>query len=270
LRLIKILRGKQVRNFQEAVTLAFHEAGVNDMSTSVTDLFNSVLDTNVLRSEAEKKIATTIRDKYKKKPEWRSNWWCIPVPTLRYETRDIPHLAIEVKKYLVAAVDVETTDNSYSATLVGSTGKPEALVIPMVFLQGILDDDLGRFGVLARSGSYTTWEIPGIKPAQLPNDLVSKLSKILRLKSVAMWLGDFGSQGRSVAPLIVGSLLGLQFQDTAKPIPVGEQIWTYEQLISALEGMAYLPTEAKEMVNRAAPGLRTEHTLEEAIRLVLQ
>jgi hypothetical protein len=34
--------------------------------------------------------------------------------------------------------------------------------------------------------------------------------------------------------------------------------------------MAYTAREAKEMVNRAAPYLRTEHTLEEATRIVLQ
>jgi len=85
-----------------------------------------------------------------------------------------------------------------------------------------------------------------------------------------MWLGDFGCQGTSVAPLVVGSLLGLQFQGIAQPIPVGEQTWTPEQLVSALEGMAYLTAEAKEIVNRTAPSLRVDLTLEEAIRLVLQ
>lgn len=43
-----------------------------------------------------------------------------------------------------------------------------------------------------------------------------------------------------------------------------------EQLVSLLEGMAYSVTEAKEMINRAAPHLRADHTLEEAARIVLQ
>jgi hypothetical protein len=267
---MKILQGRQAKNLKEAAYLAYQEAGANDMSDGVAELFASITDANTLRSEAEKSIATTIRDRYKKKPEWESNWWCVPIPTLRYESRDVPHLAIETKVYLVAAVNIETTDDSYSITLVGAIGKPVTLVIPILFLQAILNDDLERFGILARSGSYTTWDIPGSKSVQLPNDFTNKLSEIFKRKSVGMWLGDFGSQGRSVAPLVVGNLLGLQFQDRAQPVSVGEEAWTTEQLISALEGMAYAPPEAEDMVRQAASNLRADHTLEEALRLVLQ
>jgi hypothetical protein len=267
---MKILQGKRVRNFEEAAALAFQEAGVGDISAGVADLFVSIADATKLRTEAERSISAAIRDKYRGKPRWQGKWWCVPVPMLSYEAKDIPHLKIESKTYLVALGEVETTDDSYSVTLVGAIGKPETLVIPMVFLQAILDGDLGRFNILAKGGSHTTWEMPGAKPVQLPNDFVNKLAEIFRRKSVAMWLDEFGSQGRSVAPLIVGSLLGLQFQDRAQAVPLGQQPWTTDQLVKAPEGMAYTSSEARELVNRAAPGLRVDYSLEEAIRLVLQ
>lgn len=232
---MNILQGRWTRNFEEAAELAFQESGVSDMSTDVAQLFTPIADAHTLGGEAEKSVAATIRNEYKQKPEWNSRWWCIPIPLLRYDARDVPLLAIETKVYLVVVVNVKTIGNFYSVTLVGPLGKTETLVIPMLFLQALLQGDLGRFGVLARSGSHTIWQIPGSKPVQLPSGLISKLSEIFKRESVAMWLGDFGSQGRSVAPLVVGSLLGLQFQDKVQPIPAAEQSWTAEQLIGALE-----------------------------------
>ena len=218
---MKILQGKRAGNFEQAAGLAFQDAGVGDMSAAVADLFVSLADATKLRTEAEKSIGAAIRDKYRAKPTWQGKWWYVPVPTLSYEARDIPHLKIETKTYLVAVVEVETTDDSYSVTLVGTIGKAETLIVPMVFLQAILDDDLGRFGILARSSSHTTWEIPGAKPVQLPNDFVNKLTEIFKRKSVGMWLGEFGRQGRSVTPLVVGSLLGLQFQGNCPACTTG-------------------------------------------------
>ncbi len=267
---MKLINGRRARNFDEAAVLAFQEAGVNDISVHVTNLFNTLVDTTRLRDEAKKIIASAIQNKYGKNSEWEDKWWYVSVPLLSYETRDIPHLGIETRTFIVAAAEVEMLDDSYLITLVGVIGKPEMLRIPMVFLKAILDNDLGRFGIAAKSGSHTTWEIPGSKPAPLPNEFVSKLSDILTRMSLAMWLADFGSQGRSVAPLVLGSMLGLMFQDTSQPMSVGLQMWTNEQLVSALEGMAYPVTEAKEMLSRAAHNLRADHTLEDAIRIVLQ
>ena len=267
---MKLINGRQARNFDEAAVLAFKEAGVNDISVHVTDLFNPLVDTTRLHDEAKKIITYAVRNKYGKKSEWKGKWWYVPVPLLGYETRDIPHLGIEIKTFIVAAAEVEMLDDSYLVTLVEVIGKPETLRIPMVFLKAILDDDLGRFGILARSGSQTTWEIPGAKPVRLPNDFISKLTEMLQWQSVVSWLMEFGPQGRSIVPLVAGSLLGLMFQDLTQPISVGQQMWTYEQLVSALGGMAYPVTETKEMISRAASNLRADHTLEEAIRIVLQ
>lgn len=142
--------------------------------------------------------------------------------------------------------------------------------MPMTFPWALLDNDLGRFRLAAKDSSHTTWEVPGAKLVKLPNDFVNKLSQTFKRKSVAMLLEDFGYEGRNVAPQVIGSLLGLQSMGTAQPIPIGQQAWSEEIIINALEGMAYERTEAKEMFNRAAPNLRADHTFEEALRIVLQ
>ena len=266
---MKILHGIRVKNFREATELAFREAGADDLSLSVADLFEET-DVTKLRSEAERDIIAAIRGKYRGNPTWDGKWWCISVPRPGYDSRGTPQVTIDLKRYIIAAGEVETTDDYYPVTLVGPIGKSETLIIPVLLLQAILDDDLGRFAVLARSAGKTTWEAPGSKSVQLPDDFVARLSDMLKRKSVAAWLEEFGSQGRSIMPLVVGSLLGLQSMGTAKALPLGQQRWTYEQLLSALEAMAYELSEAREMVARATPYLTADQTLEEAIRVILQ
>lgn len=266
---MKILPGRRVKNFREAAELAFHEAGADDYSLSVTDLFEAA-DATKLRSEAEKDIIATIRGKYRGSPTWNGKPWYVPVPKPGYDTRGTPHITIDLKRYIVAVGEVETADHYYPVTLIGPIGKSETLIIPIVLLQAILDDDLGRFAVLARSSGNTTWEIPTFKPVQLPDGFAGRLSDILKRKSVATWLEEFGSQGRCIMPLIVGTLLGLQSISAAKEVPLGQQQWTQEQLLRALEAMAYQVNEAREMVARTIPYLRADQTLEEAIRVILQ
>ena len=266
---MKVLHGRQIKNFKEAAELAFREAGADDLSLSIADLFE-LADAAKLRSEAERDIVAAIRGKYRGNPTWDGKWWYVSVPKPGYDSRGTPHLTIELKTYLVAAGEVETTDHYYPVTLVGPIGKSETLTIPVVLLQAILDDDLGRFAVLARSAGKTTWEIPGFKPVQIPDNFIARLSDVLERKSVARWLEDFGSQGRSIMPLVVGSLLGLQSMGAAKTLPLDQQRWTSEQLLSALEGMAYQVSEAKEMITRAMPYLTADMTLEEAVRVILQ
>ena len=171
---------------------------------------------------------------------------------------------------LVVAAVVRTTQDSRLVTMAGSVGKPETMAIPMIFLHALLEKDLGRFAIVARDAVCTTWEVPGAKPVRLLNDFVSELTEMLKYQSVVAWLGQFGAQGRCVAPLVAGSLLGLAFQDSSQPVPVNKEIVTTDNLVSALESMAYQPAEAKEMVRLAAPRLRADMTLEEAIRITLQ
>jgi len=267
---MKILVGKQADNWKEATGLAFQEAGVEGMSADIVDMFASLASDHKMSSEADKTIGTAIRNRYGNKATWRAERWFVPVPKLHYQGKDIPLLIIEITVYLVAAAAVKTPKDSRLVTLVGGVGKPETLAIPMVFLHAFLESDLDRFAIVARDAGYTTWEVPGTKPVRLPNDFVSGLAEMLKYQSVVAWLGEFGSQGRCVASLVAGSLLGLAFQDPSHTVPVSRQGFTTEDLISAMESMAYQPTEAREMVRLAAPRLRADMMLEEAIRITLQ
>ena len=267
---MKILPGKQAENQEEATVLAFREVGVEDMSTDIVDMFTSLANDHRMSSEADKTIGTAIRNRYGSKAIWRVERWFIPIPKLHYEGKDIPHLIIEVTIYLVAPASVKTPKDSRLVTLVGAVGKPETLAIPMIFLHALIESDLGRFTIVARDSVYTTWEVPGIKPVRIPNDFISDLSDRLKWYSVVVWLGEFGAQGRCVAPLVAGSLLGLAFQDSSQPVPVSQQGFITEDLVSTLESMAFRHGEAKDMVNQAMPRLNADMTLEEAIRITLQ
>jgi len=266
---MKILSGHQADSQDKAVRLALQTAGVDGMDTYIIDMFEALSENDKINAEADKIISSTIRNRYGSKASWQTERWFVPVPKLHYEGKDIPQLIIEVDIYLIAAAVVRTQD-SRLVTLAGAIGKPEILAIPMVFLHVLLEEDLGRFAIVARDASYTTWEIPGTKPVRLHNDFVSELSQRLKWQSVVSWLDEFGSQGRYVAPLVAGSLLGLAFRDSSQPLPANNEIMTTDDLVSALESMAYQPAEAKEMVRNAAPRLRADMTLEEAIRITLQ
>jgi hypothetical protein len=175
-----------------------------------------------------------------------------------------------VQGYVVAAITVETTDDSYRATLVGPTGKPEKLTLPIPFLQAILDDELEQFEIVGRDSKYTSWSIPGLKESlRLPNDFVAGLSAVLRLKSVASWLLEFGPAGETVAPQVVGSLLGLQFGATATPPPVWEQPFQREIVIDTLTRM-FGSARAAEMFQKWAPYLKSSITNEEAVSFILK
>ncbi len=267
---MKILSGRQADNRKEAMRLAFQEAGVEGMSADAVDMFESLADDHRIGSEADKAIGTNIRNRYGNKAIWWVEQWFVPIPKLHYEGKDIPQLIIEITVYLVAPASVKTKQDHRLVTLVGAVGKPETLSIPMVFLHAFLEGDLDQFAIIARDSVYTTWEVPGTKPVRLPNDFINELTEMLKYQSVVAWLGEFGAQGRCVAPLIAGSLLGLAFQDTSQPVPVSRQGFTTDDLVGALESMAFRHGEAEDMVNRATPRLRADMTLEEAIRITLQ
>jgi hypothetical protein len=267
---MKLLLGRQATNRKEAIDKVFQVTGVDGISEDILDMFTAIASGDKINSEADKIISSTIRSRYGGKATWRVERWFIPIPTLHYEGKDTPRLIIEVKVYIVATADVKTQQGSHSITLVEAVGKPEILAIPMVFLHAFLEKDLGRFAVIARDAAHTQWELPGTKPVQLPNDFVDKLRLMLRWQSVVDWLLEFGPQGRYIAPLVAGSLLGLAFQESIPPVPVSNEEWTTDDLVKALESMAFRHGEAGEMVSRAAPRLKAGITLEEAIRLTLQ
>ena len=267
---MKILTGSRANNQKEAVSLTFQEAGLGIMSTDVVDMFVSVAENAKTSTEIDKIIGTSVRGRYGNKASWRAERWFVPVPKLQFQGKDIHHLVIEVNVYLVAAAVVRTAGDSRLITLAGLVGKPEIISIPMVFLHALLENDLGRFAMVARDAGYTTWEVPGAKPVRLPNDFVNELSIIFKYQSVVSWLCQFGAQGRCVAPLVAGSLIGLAFQDSSQPVPANKEMVTTENLVSALESLAYQPAEARELVSRVSSRLRADMTLEEAIRLTLQ
>ena len=267
---MKLLLGRQATNRKEAIDKVFQVTGVDRISEDILDMFTSITSGDKIDSEADKIISSTIRSRYRGKATWRVERWFIPIPTLHYEGKDTPRLIIEAKVYIVATADVKTQQGSHSITLVEAVGKPEILAIPIVFLHAFLEKDLGRFAVIARDAAHTQWELPGTKSVQLPNDFVDKLTTELKWQSVVDWLLEFGPQGRCVAPLVAGSLLGLAFQESTPPVPVSNQEWTTDDLVNALESMAFRHGEAGEMVSRAAPRLKAGITLEEAIRLTLQ
>ena len=267
---MKLLLGRQATNRKEAIDKVFQVTGVDGISEDILDMFTSITSGDKINSEADKIISSAIRSRYGGKATWRVERWFIPIPTLHYEGKDTPRLIIEAKVYLVATADVKLPQSSHSITLVEAVGKPEILAIPMVFLHAFLEKDLGRFAVITRDAAHTQWELPGTKPVQLPNDFISKLTLMLKWQSVVDWLLEFGPQGRCVAPLVAGSLLGLAFQGSTPPVPVSNQEWTTDDLVNALESMAFRHSEAGEMVSRAAPRLKAGITLEEAIRLTLQ
>lgn len=271
--MLRALTNQQVKNLKKAAVLAFEEAGTTGMSTQVIDLFASALDTSRLVNEADKSIRATVHNKYGRKAAPRySDQWFVPVPRLGFKTEPIPQLIITIQPYLVVLVRVPINDySSYSLTLVGAVDKAVELAIPMTFLYAILKNDLARFRLVAKDSSRSTWAVPETKGVEVPNDFVGKLSQIFKQWSVTMWLESFGSQGRTVAPQIIGSLLGLQSMGTAQTTPIGQQAWSREIIINDLvEGLDYKTKEAEEMFNRGAPYLRADHMREEALRIILQ
>jgi hypothetical protein len=267
---MKILTGSRASNQKEAVTLALEEAAIGLMSPDIVDMFASVAENAKTSAEVDKLIGSSIKGRYGNKASWRAERWFVPLPKLQFQGKDIHQLVIEVSVYLVASAAVRTAGDSRLITLVGPVSKPEIIGIPMVFLHAILENDLGRFAMVARDAGYTTWEVPGAKPVRLPNDFVNELTTMLKYQSVVSWLCQFGAQGRCLAPLVAGSLIGLAFQDSSQPAPANKEMVTTENLVSALEGLAYQPAEARELVSRVSSRLRADMTLEEAIRLILQ
>jgi hypothetical protein len=267
---MKIHPGNHAINREEAVTLALQTAGIEGLRPDTLGMFVSMADTEKANTESDRAIGAAIKGRYGNKATWRADRWFVPLPRLQFQGKDVPMLVIEVNTYLVAAANVRTPQDSRLATLVGNVGKPETMSIPMIFLHAVLERDLGRFAMIARDPSYTTWEVPGAKPVRLPNEFMSRLSHLLEWQSVVAWLESFGTQGRCVAPLVAGSLLGLAFQNTNQSVSVDQQTMTPDNLVAALESMAYQPAEAREMVRLAAPRLRADMTLEEAIRVTLQ
>jgi len=267
---MKFIPGKWETDLEAVCDLAFADAANGNMSADVTELFSSFIGSDVLWDKAHSSLGASLRKRYGNKCAWRGDLKLVPLPELGFDTIPVPHLAINVRVYIVWIGEVETRKGLQAVTAVGQLGKPETLTLPLVFILALLDHDLDRFRILGRSGSHTTWGIPGTKPVRLPDDFTYQLARVFERKSVSMWLADFGSQGRGIAPLVIGCLLGLISSKANPSLSAGREAWDKEKVINALEGMAYRRAEAEAMFLRAAPRLRAEHTLEDVIRIILQ
>jgi hypothetical protein len=266
---MRIISGRRVNDLESATILALQEAGKQDISADINRLFGSVLDGAKLRAEGEKSLGRDIHDRYGSKARYYGQKWIIPVPQLRYDSQPIPRIVFTIQGYLVAAMTVSTPDNSYSITAAGPIGKPDKLSLPLTFLWAILERDLARFQVVGRDSIRTGWDVPGLKEAPwLPNDFVAEMSSAPKIKPVADWLEDFGTEGRSIAPWVVGVLLGLCYKDKTRAVPLENQLWQKEIVLATLTQM-FGSERAKEMLAQKAPYLKASMTNEDAVRFIL-
>ncbi len=267
---MKILPGKRVVDFDEAAIVALHDAGKDDMTLDIARLFTPALDLDKLRAEAEKSINASVRARYGQRAAWSGRQWFVPLPQPSYNSSPIPLMSFAIPAYLVAAISIETPGFlSRSATVMGSLSRREKLLLPISFLQAILDDDLGQFEVASRDGGHTGWTVSGLKePLRLPNEFVAQLSRML-VRCVAAWLLDFGSEGKIVVPQVVGSLLGLQSHDVIAPLPIGQQLYRREVVIADLTRL-FGSARAAEMFERQAPHLKATMTNDEVTIFIIK
>lgn len=268
------IRRDYIETFEEAIPLAFWEAQVEGMKSEVAHLFATMLDQRISRQEVERLVTSAVKSQYGKDAEWNiSNWWQVAVPSPRYEARGLPSLVIVTRAYVVASVEVTPgwSRGSRHITVVEPLGKPQTTVLPLCFLQALLDGDEDRYRAVGKDGRWTLREIAGLKqPLRLHDDFVNELRHVFRLKPVADWLEDFGSRGRSLAPLVVGSLLGLMYRGDSASVPTEQQAYSRETLVEIITGMGYGIARAQKVLQRAEPELRAGMTLEEATRIVLK
>ena len=259
-----------ITDVDEAVALVLREAERDDMSQEAADLFLTSVDTTRLQTEGEKVVDTEVRRRYGRNARWQGKLWFVPLPRLRYEALPVPLLMFNLQPYLAAGLTAFNVDHSPSVNLAGPIGKTEKLILPMEFLQAILNDSLDGFEIVAKDGTHTSWSVPFFRePLRLPDEFVADLSWDLKRKSVASWLMGFGANGRSLMPQVVGSLLGLQFRTKTETYVPDKQVWSQDDVLETLIRM-FGVLKARALLNQALPDLKADMTNEEAIRLIIQ
>ena len=259
-----------VADVDEAVTLVLREAGRVDMTQEAADLFLTSMDTARLRTDGEKAVDTEVRRRYGRNARWQGDLYFVPLPWLRYEALPVPLLVFYLQPYLVAGLAILNIDRSPYINLAGPIGKPEKLILPLEFLQAMLDDRLDSFQIVAKDGTYTSWKVSFLQePLRLPDEFLSYLLSDLKRKSVASWLLGYGDNGRGVMPQVVGTLLGLQFRKVTETYPSDKQLWSQDDVLETLVRM-FGAQKARALLNTALPLLKADMTNEEAIRLILQ
>jgi len=259
-----------IAGIDEAIDLVLREAGRDDMSQEVLEPFLSAVDRARLQTEGEKMVDIEVRRRYGRNARWQGELWFVPLPQLRYEAQPVPLLMFTIQPYLAVGLAILNVDRSPSVNLAGPIGKPEKLILPLEFLQAMLDNRLDSFEIVAKDGTHTSRNVPFFRePLRLPDEFLADLSWELEGKSVASWLLGFGANGRSLMPQVVGSLLGLQFRTKNETRPPDKQVWSQDDVLETLVRM-FGALKAKTLLNQALPHLKADMTNEEAIRLILQ
>jgi len=259
-----------ITGISEAIDLVLREAGRSDLSQETLELFLSSVDAARLQVEGEKIVDTEVRRRYGRNARWQGKLWFVPLPQLRYEALPVSLLIFTVQPYLAAGLAISNVNRSPSVNLVGLIGKPEKLILPMEFLQAILDNRLDSYAIVAKDGTHTSWNVPFFQePLRLPDEFLADLTWELEGKSVASWLLGFGGNGRSLMPQVVGSLLGLQFRNTTETRPPAEQAWNQDDVLETLIRM-FGALKARTLLNQALPQLKADMSNEDAIRMILQ
>jgi hypothetical protein len=264
---------EDIKTCEEAIALAFREAKVEDMKAEVADLFGMMVD-GIPQQQVTKVVGTAVKAQYGKDVEWEiDNWWQVPVPLPRYEASSLPSLVVETIVHLVASVEITSgwSGRSWHIALIEPLGKSQKTVLPLCFVEALLDGDEGRYRIVGKEGGWTLREIGGLKdPLRLHDSFVAQLREVFKARPVADWLDDFGARGHALAPLVVGSLLGLMCQGNSALVPPEEQACDHETLIQIATSLGYGVATAKKALQWAEPELKAAMNLEEKIRILLK
>jgi hypothetical protein len=258
----------------EAVKIAIMEAQATDMNPDITQLFGTVLDRKADREQMREITIGSLRKQYGKGVRWRvDDWWLIAVPLPLYEARGVPCLVVETSSWLVvsARVTPEWSKESRDATIVSPWGKPVKTVLPLSFLESLLDGTEDRYRIVGKDGAWTLLEVAGLKqPLRLNDDFIEGLKDVLDIKPLADWLDDFGKRGRTLCPLVVGTMLGLIYRDKNALLPIEEQPLDIETLTAAANSLGYSTARVEKAIERAGTELRPEMSIKEALPILLR
>jgi len=145
-----------IADVDEALALVLHEAGRDDMSQEAVELFLSSVDSTGLQIPGEKVVDTEVRRRYGRNARWQGKLWFVPLPQLRYEALPVPLLMFTIQPYLAVGLAIYNVNRSPSVNLVGPIGKADKLILPLEFIQAILDNRLDSFEIVARDGTHTS------------------------------------------------------------------------------------------------------------------
>ena len=268
---MNIYKGRKADSLEEATLLAIYTSELSGLQPDVVATFASTIDADGLRVLAQKSIGAAVRGRYGRGANhYYDKQWFIPLPQPRYDAQPVPQITFAVQPCMVAQVGVDTRNYRYRITLVDPIGKPVKVVLPIAFLQAILDGVQDQFEIAGRDARSVGWRVPGFRePIWLHDDFLAALSSILKLTSVDSWLSGFGTPGKAVVPQITGSLLGLQSYGKTEALSLGDQPFQRETVIEALKWL-YGNAVAAEMFQRQAPHLKSTMTNNEATSFILK